>query len=1055
MSSGKGPIEWMAKNPVASNLLMGVLVIGGLLSALNMRREVFPEVSLDQVVVWVNYPGTTPGQVEQTVAIPVEQALLGLDVVSEVSVSVEAGWTWISAELVGGQDPSDALEEIKTAVDRITTLPSGMERPRIFLARNREPVMSLVLHGNTDFRSIRRAGEQVRDDLLSLPEISMVELKGLPESRIHIDVDETALERHGLDIQAIARAVETAAVQIPGGRLDAASGQLLLQIDKRRDVAAQFENIPVMSSRDGQVVRLIDVARISDTVEDASWGTFYDGEPSARIDIFRVGKERPLEISRVVKEYRLRQRLPEGLELSIWDDNSEAYESRMGLLFRNAAFGLTLMLLLLGSFLAPGLGFWVTLGIPVSFLGAMIFLPAVGVSLNMISLFGFIVALGIVVDDAIVVGEAVHKHRRDGLSRMDAAIAGAKEVAQPVTFSVITTVIAFVPIAFVSGTYGKFFAAIPLVVIPTLMISLVESLFVLPAHLSEPARRWSFMGRLERFQERFSHGLEWFVEHVYGRRLLEGALRNWTWPIAASLSALLVTYAVFEGGHLRFNFFPKIERDVAVAGIQFPVGTPSQETVRTMRRIIQAGHDVAAEVGEASLVRGVLARQGHGYKVKGGGSQWGSHVGSVLFHLTEMGTRPISTTEFSKRWRERVGRIPGAESLTFSYSSGFGSESGIVIDLSHQDPETLAAAATHLAERLRRVDGVVDVDDGYSRGKGQLDFVLTPAAEAAGLTYADLARQIRNGFYGFEVLRQIQGQSEVKVFVRRGDEQRQSEHDLETMMLTTPAGGTMRLSDAAVIEREAAPTRIVRRNGRRIVNVKADVNEEVVTEDQVQQSLQERWLPELTARFPGVKSDLGRSQEDKERALSDLQVGGLLSLLAMFALLAVASKSYLQPILVVVAIPFGMVGAVVGHLLLGVDLSLVSVLGMVALAGVVVNDSLVLVAAINGLRAQGYSVEEAVRLGARRRFRPVVLTSLTTFFGLLPMIFETSVQARFLSPMAVSLGFGVLLVTVFALLVVPVLYVGLDRLRGASWRWPGRLSPAQGEAGTTKLDLPG
>jgi multidrug efflux pump subunit AcrB len=1028
---GGGPLAFMATHPVAANLLMAVLAVGGLVSAERIRREVLPEASLDQVAVFVWYPGATPSQVEEGLAMPIERELIGLDSVTDVAAYAEAEWTWISADVVKGRDAQQTLEEVKTSIDRLGTLPATIEPPSVTLSRHREPVMTLVLYGPTDSASLRRAAEAIAGDLGALPEISTVKVDGLPDPEIQIDVDDLALEQYGLDVAGIAQAIRSTAVAIPGGRLDGEGGQLLLHVDQRRIEADEYADVPLSSLSDGRTLTLGEVATFRDSVANASWGTYYDGQPSARIQVYRVGDERPLDISRAVRAYQRRVPPPDGLQLVVWDDHSEAYAGRMGLLFRNAAFGLVLMLVLLGLFLAPGLGFWVTLGIPISFLGAFIALPWLGVSLNMISLFGFIVALGIVVDDAIVVGEAVHKHRRDGKGRLEAALAGAREVAQPVTFSVITTVIAFVPIALVSGVYGKFFVAIPFVVIPTLLVSLVESLFILPAHLSEPARSFSVLRRLERFQQRFSHGLEWFVEHVYGR-LLDACLRNWSWPVAASVAALALSYGVWAGGHLRFNFFPKIEEDTAIAGVQFPVGTPNEETEAALDRIVAAAHEVARETGaEDQLVRGVLARKGLGYRVKGGGSRWGSHVGSVFVHLTPMDERPISTTEFSRRWRAKVGRIAGADALTFSYSRGFGGTGGLSVELSHPEPTVLEAASSDLAERLRTIDGVVDVDDGFSRGKGQLDFELTPAAEAAGLTYADLATQIRNGFFGAEVLRQVRGRSEVKVFVRRSADERRSEYDLERLLVRTPDGGSMPLLDAAVIHREAAPTRIVRRNGRRIVTVEADVNDAVVTEDEVQARLEDGWLQELGAQYAGLRADLGRGREAKQRTLGDLQTGGLLALLATFALLAVASRSYLQPLLVVAAIPFGVVGAVGGHLLLGMDLSLVSVLGMVALAGVVVNDSLVLVAAINDARAGGATVLEAVRTGAQRRFRPIVLTSLTTFFGLLPMMFETSVQARFLSPMAVSLGFGVLVVTFFALLVVPVLYVRLERLRQA------------------------
>ncbi len=1022
----RGPIAWMAQHPVASNLLMLLLVAGGLLSSQVIRRELMPDVSFDSLVVWVPYPGATPSQVEDGVAIPIEQALLGVDGVASVSVSVEAGWTWMRAEVEDGADIGQTLDAVKSAIDRLQTLPSGIERPAVSIMERDETVSSLVLHGPASLSDLRTVAEQVRDDLLALPEISKVRVHGIPEPQIHIEVAEEVLRRHGLAIQDVADAVRGAAVEIPGGRLEVDSGDILLHVDQRKERAFEFEDIVVLSRTDGTSLRLRNIASVRDGVEDSSWGSFYNGAPAARIAVYRVGDQRPLAIAEAVQAYRQRKALPEGLTLSLWEDRSEAYASRIDLLRRNALIGLGLMLLLLGLFLEPGLAFWVTLGIPVSFLGALCLLPGLGVSVNMISLFGFIVALGIVVDDAIVVGEAVHKHRQDGLSRAAAALAGAREVAHPVTFSVITTVVAFIPIALLPSEYGRFFVFIPAVVIPVFLVSLLESLFVLPAHLSS-RRRLRLPDFLEAPQRRFSLGLERFVERVYAPSL-DAALRFWPSTLAVSVATLMLAYGVWMGGHVRFDFFPKIEKDVAMAGIQYPVGTPNEQTAEAMAHMTASARAVAEEV-DGPLVRGILATRGHGFRVKGGGSQWGSHVGTVAVQLMPMGERPISTKAFSKRWRKEVGRIPGADNVAFQYSSSFAGAGALDVELGHPDSQVLEMAAERLAELMAGVEGIVDVDGGTGEGRGQLDFELTTVGRDAGLTYADFARQLRNHFYGAEVLRLIRGQSELKVFVRRPLEERRSEHDLQQMMVRLPEGGMMALRDAVDIERESAPSRLKRRDGRRIISVSADVVNAKMTADEAMALLAEELLPRIQAEFPGVDWSFGREKEKQDETLSALQVGALVTLLAMFALLAVASRSYLQPLLVVAAVPFGMVGALAGHLLLGLDLSLVSVLGMVALAGIVVNDSLVLVAAVNDARAAGMGILPAVRAGARRRFRPIVLTSLTTFFGLTPMIFETSEQARFLSPMAVSLGFGVLFVTVFALYVVPVLYVGVERLR--------------------------
>ncbi|NJK89245.1 MAG: efflux RND transporter permease subunit [Myxococcales bacterium] len=1020
----------MARNPVAANLAMATLLVGGLATSTSIRRELFPDTFLNRLWVMVSYPGATPTQIETSVAIPIEQAISTVSDVSNLSVSIEAGWTFMMADVRQGADPVDTINRVDDAIASLSSLPAGIERPMVRALYSRDEIITLLVHGNVSIEDLRRVAESIRSELLQIDGVSVVELEGLQDPRIYVEVPEDVLRRHGLSLADVAAAIRGGAVQVPGGRIDAPSGQVLLHVDRRRDLASEFGDVTLLSRTDGSRLVLGDVANLREGVENDDWGTYHEGQRAARIKVYRVGEERPLEISEAVRRYVAvkETQLPEGLDVIVWEDESEAYEARIDLLARNAMLGLMLVLPLLAAFLAPSVAFWVTLGIPISFLGTIALLPIIGVSINMISLFGFIVALGIVVDDAIVVGEAVHKHRTDGKDRLTAAIDGAREVARPVVFSVLTTIIAFVPIMFVPESYGQFFRPIPLIVIPAFAISLFESLFILPAHLAEPEGRLFGRGRLVRFQRRFSRSVEIFIERRYVPAL-RASLRHAPWAWAISIAFLVIVGGTQAGGHVRFNFFPKIERDTAVGGVGFPVGTPSEETRRALQRLEDAAHRVAEKTGRsAELVRGVIVRHGHGYQVKGGESQWGSHVGSVMVRLTELGVRPISAKEFSERWREEVGRLPGVDQLSFSFAAGFGGDAAVEAELSHADPEVLREAAAFLAERLVAVEGIVDVDDGFSRGKGQLDFELTPSGEAAGITYEALAAQLRGHYQGIEVSRQVRGQSEVRVIVRRPEEERRSRWDLESMHLVAPNGRLVPLREAATVVREVAPTRVQRRDGKRIIRVAADVEEAVITVDEVQEKLQSQWLEEVSARFPGVQVGLGQSFEARNRTLSALEAGFAVALFAMFALLAVASKSYLQPLLVVSAIPFGVAGAVVGHLILDLDLSLVSLLGMIALAGVVVNDSLVLVSAVNDRRAAGVALEDAVVDGARRRFRPILLTTLTTFFGLTPMIFEMSEQARFLSPMAVSLGFGVLTVTLFTLFVIPSMYVAMDRL---------------------------
>ncbi|CAN0418408.1 unnamed protein product, partial [Laminaria digitata] len=696
--------------------------------------------------------------------------------------------------------------------------------------------------------------------------------------------------------------------------------------------------------------------------------------------------------------------------------------------------------LVLGLFLQVKLAFWVTLGIPISFLGAFLFMPGLDVSINMISLFAFILTLGIVVDDAIVVGEAVYKHRTDGMGHLEAAIAGAREVGSPVIFSVLTTAIAFSPLLFVPGIMGKFFRVIPLIVIPILLISLVESLVILPAHLShgKPPSTRGFFGLINRGQQAIANGLEWCIETFYVP-VARLALRWRYLTMAIGFSMLIMTMGYIGGGRIKFNFMPKIEGDNITANIELPFGTSVENTQRALDEVLRGADEVfEAQGGKDGLSRGVFAvvgRQlgGGGPNPASGGS--GSHVASVRLQLVSAGERDITTAEFTKAWRARVGEISGVESLSFSYNIGPASGSPIDVELSHPNMQTLESSAARLAEKLGVYGGLFDINDGFALGKEQLDFKLKPAGRSLGLTETDLGRQVRNAFFGSEAVRQQRGRDEVRVFVRRPLEERQSEYDLENLLLRTPQGGEIPLGEAAEIIRGRSYTSINRQDGRRLVRVRADLDTKVVAADDVIRDLQKNVLPQLMAETPGLRYQMGGEQRDRAESFGALGTGFLLAMLAMYGLMAVAFRSYIQPIIIMFAIPFGFVGAVLGHVLMGFSLSLMSMMGLVALSGVVVNDSLVLIDSVNAYRRGGMPIFEAVIAGASRRFRPILLTTLTTFFGLVPMILETSVQARFLIPMALSLGFGILFVTFIALILVPTFYIIIEDFRGLWMRF--------------------
>jgi len=1067
-----GPIAWFADNSVAANLLMIILLAGGVIMAPQIKQEVFPEVSLDVVIVQVPYPGAGPEEVEQGVVLAVEEAVREVEGVDEIrSTSVE-GRGVVEVELLSGNDSQEALNDVKSAVDRITSFPEDAEDPEVSLATNRRQVATVVIHGDVDRHTLKRLGEDARNELLAHQEVSVVELAGLPPPEIGIEVEQETLRRYGLSLPQLGARIAESSVELPAGSIDTSGGEILIRTTERRRRAEQFEDVAVISQDDGTRVTLGEIASIEDEFRDTDRASFFDGEPAVKVQVFRVGDQTPLEVADRVHAFvdERQNNSPEVVEYEIWDDQSEIYADRMSLLLDNSYLGLALVLVILGLFLESRVAFWTTMGIPISFLGAMLFMPALGVSLNMISLFAFLLTLGIVVDDAIVVGEAIFEKQSHGERDLASALEGTREVGVAVTFAVLTTVTAFSPMLFVPGIMGKFFKHIPLIVIPIFLVSLVEVLLILPAHLSHrnpfvdavaaavnfvstlPARLFSSQPRGEEGytnpivagQRAFSEGVERFVEEVY-RPTAELLLEYRYVTLAASFSLLMLTGGVVGAGFIKFEFMPKIEGDRVIASVQMPAGTPVDRTRKVMDRLVDKGQEVLNESdSEKYIGEGIMAELGvTGTFNEGpgpGNSTSGSHLTQVAISLISPGRREMSSKEFSERWREKVGEIPGADSVDYQYDIGPGAGEPVAIELRHEDTEVLRRAAGELARKMKEYEGVFDVSDGFQLGKQQLELELKPAGRAAGLTETDLARQVRAAFFGHEVAREQRGRDELRIYVRRPEHERKSQYYLKNMIVRTPQGQEMELQQAAKIHRSRAATSIEREGGGRVVDVTGDVDSSVTTGGEVTASLQEDVLPEMMDRIPGLSYELSGEQQERREAFDALKVGFAIALLVMFALMAVAFRSYVQPAIIMAGIPFGIVGAVVGHLAMGFNLSLVSLFGLVALSGVVVNDSLVLVTAINNYRRnEGMEPLQAVAEGGARRFRPILLTSLTTFFGLAPMIFETSIQAQFLIPMALSLGFGVLFVTVIALIIVPALYLvlhdvksGLANLTGGS-----------------------
>ena len=1006
----KGPIAWMARNSVAANLLMLVCFAGGTAGLISIKTEVFPEFDLDVVNVTVPYPGASPVEVEQGIVLAVEEAVRGLDGVKRVnSVAAENAGN-ISVELLLGEDPERALSDVKNAVDRITSFPEEAEEPTVAIASRKREVISLVIAGDQELATLHAIAEKARAALLASEEITQVELSGVPPLEVSIEVPRETLESLGMTLPQIAGQVAAASVELPGGEIETRQGEILLRLADRRRSGAEFADIIVRSTQNGYEVRLGDIATIKDTYADTDEAAFYDGRSAVRVTAYRTGDETPMGVADAVRAYRdeLAAELPPEVTLAVWNDDSQILRSRLDLLARNARLGFFLVLLVLGLFLKPRLAGWVALGIPISFFGALALLPAADVSINMVTTFAFIVTLGLVVDDAIVVGENIYQKMEAGLGAAEAAVAGAREMAVPVTFSVLTTVAAFSPLFFVPGVMGKIFSFIPMVVVAVLMISLFESFLILPAHLGHE-QKWAWVGvllsPLERVQTRIGQGLTRFITKFYKPVVI--TIVRWRYvTFATAVAMFLVTIGAVGSGLVPFNFFPKLEGDVVVASARLPYGAPIERTTVVGEALEKAAKETVEEFGGDAIVRGVWTTVGRGPRARGPGpaaQELGSHLVTIEVNLVESSERSFSAHTFASKWEQAMPKLAGIEALTISAAAGPGAGAAVDVQLTHDNSDVLAVASESLTETLRGYEALTNVENGYAAGKPQLDFHLAPQARMLGLNGADVARQLRSSFFGAEALREQRGRNEVKVMVRLPEAQRRSEFDLESLYVGTPTGGRVPLEYVARLERGRSPTAIIREEGRRVVNVSGDLAAGVVSPQEVLDALRSDVLPKLTAENPGLGATLVGAQRSRAETFASLRVNAVLAMFVIFAMLAIPFKSYIQPAIVMSVVPFGFVGAVIGHALMGYELSMISILGIVALSGVVVNDSLVLIDTTNRLvRDDGVAPNSAIVGGAIKRFRPILLTSLTTFFGLAPMILETSRQARFLIPMAIS-----------------------------------------------------
>ncbi len=1034
-----GIIRYMASHPVAANLLMIILIIGGFLILLQSKKEVFPEFSLDMVTTTMTYPGASPEEVEQGIILPIENAIKDVDGIGEMSSAAYEGYGHVIVEIDDTDETMRILQDVKTAVDQISTFPVDAENLTVSLSKSEEVVVGLVLYGEVNDSVLRAAGEQLRnklenyreekpDNLSSIqtfywfftrlvsksPSITLVDFESVRDYQIHIEINQEMLRRYKLSIPEISQIISRTSIELGGGAVKTSSGEILVRMTERRDYANEFKDIPIIKNSSGGTVYLGDIATIKDTFADKNLFSHYNGKPAIELTIRSTADQTPKSIATaaraVVAEFN--QSSASDLRIAVVRDQSIIFQQRAELLIKNGLFGLFLVVVILTLFLDIRLALWVSMGIPISYMGAFLLLSTTDFSINMVSMFAFIIALGIVVDDAVVVGENIYHKRERGMKPLAASVIGARQVAVPVFVSVLTNIVAFIPMLFMPGFMGKIFSIIPLIVICTFTLSFIESLFILPAHLTfKESKRVKnrLVLSIINFQKGFNRKFNSFINNVYGPFLTKTVSLRYV-SLSAFLFVLIVMAGYAASGRLPVVFFDPPPADYAYAKATLKVGSPEEKVAIVETNLIKAIEKIIEQNGGEQLGKGIY-------------SEVNENEISVRAFLQDAHIRPIDTTVVTDLWRDKVGSIPGLESLVFQADSGGpGSGAGITIELSHEDTQTLERAAASLAATLSEFPRVQDVDDGTSQGKRQFDFTMTDLGYALGLTPAEVGRQVRSSFYGSEAFKQQRGRNEVRTLVLLPEEERDSGYFFKNMLIKAPNGSVVKLFDVVQAKKGYAYTTINRREERRILSVTANVTPRSEISP-ILASVTRDALPKLQEEFHGLTYGFEGQEADRQESLGSLKTGMIAIIFVMYAILAILFSSYSQPLMIMIAIPFSIVGAVIGHLIMGYSLSIVSMFGIIALAGVVINGSLILIDLANTKRKEGLQPFDAVVTAAQQRFRPIILTTLTTFVGLAPMMFETSRQARFLIPMAISLGYGIVFSTFLTLILIPSLYM--------------------------------
>lgn len=1029
MNTNRGPyyalIEWFARNAVAANLLMFILLGGGLYSVATIKKESQPPIDTNFITVSMPFLGASPEDVEEGILIKIEEAIQDIEGIKEIVSTGRRGSGTVQIEVSSGYDVPDVMTEVKSRVDAISTFPDNTEKPIVSRTRFQQQVNLVSVYGDVDERTLKEYVKQIRNEIVSLPGITRAQILGSRPYEISIEVSEFTLEKYDMTLAEVATAIRRGSLDLPAGSIRSDAGDIQLRTKGQAYTEQDFENILIRTNPDGSRVLLKDIADIKDQFAETGHFSEFNGEPAITIQVFSVGDQSELEISQTVRDYVAAKQAssPSGINLTAWADVTYYLKGRLDMMVKNLLIGALLVFLSLALFLRLKLAFWVMVGLPVAFLGTFFLMPQFDITLNLISLFGFILVLGIVVDDAIVIGESAYTNMRAKGHSIENVLEGVFKVAMPATFGVLTTIAAFIPILMISGVMGQFFSSIGWVVTLCLVFSIVESKLILPAHLAHMQVRHyreDTHNRLIRFQRFFSEGLHTFVDEYYSPFLAKCLQRRYL-TLSVFISTLILTMGLLAGGILRSVFFPDIAADFVEVNLLMNEGTPIARTHDAIRQLQDGLWQLDAEISQqqglesGGLVTGMLS------------FAQGDTGGRIITELVKEDKAVLTGPEILRRWRENVGEIPGAKQLGFSIAAGPGGGAAISIQLIGADIEQIGRASQELTRRMRTYEGLYDIRNSYERGRPEIKLKVKPEAEALGITLQDLASQVRAGFYGTEVQRIQRGQDEVKVMVRFPQHERDSVGYLDNMKIRTPNGGRVPFQAVAEVELTESPTLIQRFDRERAVRVSAEVDKDNYEPKKIQDDIMQKELPEVLAQFPGVRSRLSGVSQQAVEVQRDLMRGGMLAIFLIYALMAIPLKSYVQPLIIMSVIPFGIIGALIGHLILGIPVSMTSYFGIIALSGVVVNDSLILVDFVNREREANVPLSIAIGRAAKSRFRAILLTSLTTFLGLAPIaIFEHSLQAQLVVPMAASLAFGILFATVITLFLIPVLYLILD-----------------------------